>query len=82
MDSYYFTVFWDNSNGTDGDLSFDGSLSALAWYKSLKVPYKKLVITDRINGDRTLLDSTGTNNIDRYNLRHLFDLAGCMTGIE
>ena len=80
--TYYFTVFWDNSNGTDWDKSFNHSLEALNFYKKLQAPYKSLVITDRENGDRTLLDSAGTNNIDRYHLRYMFDLAGCMAGIE
>lgn len=80
--NYYFTVFWDNSDGTDWDESFDSSLAALACYKRVQAPYKSLVITDRENGDRTLLDSKGTNNIDRYHLRYMFNLAGCMAGIE
>ena len=80
--NYYFTVFWDNPDGTDWDESFDSSLAALNCYKRLKAPFKSLVITDPINGDRTLLTSTGDNNIDRYGLRYLFNLAGCMAGIE
>ena len=79
---YYFTVFWDNSNGTDWDESFSSPLTALARYKSCHGSYKSLVMTDKVNGDRTLLDSKGTNNIDRYHVRHLFNLAGCMEGIE
>ena len=79
---YYFTVFWDNSDGTDWDESFDSSLAALNRYKKVNAPYKKLVMTDRENGDRLILDSEGENNIDRYHIRYLFNLAGCMAGIE
>lgn len=79
---YYFTVFWDNTDGTDWDESFDHALAALNKYKKLHAPYKTLVITDRENGDRTLLTSKGENNIDRYGLRYMFNLAGCMAGIE
>lgn len=80
--SYYFTVFWDNSNGTDWDESFDSSLAALNFYKRCMAPYKELVITDREHGDRLLLNNKGENNIDRYHLRYMFNLAGCMAGIE
>ena len=78
----YFTVFWDNSDGTDWDKSFSSSLAALDCYKKVHAPYKKLVITDLENGDRVLLTSKGENNIDKYHLRYMFNLAGCMAGIE
>ena len=79
---YYFTVFWDNSDGTDWDKSFDYPLEALNFYKQLQAPYKDLVMTDLANGDRTLLTSKCENNIDKYGLRYMFNLAGCMAGIE
>ena len=79
---YYFTVFWDNSDGTDWDESFDSSLAALSFYKKCMAPYKTLVITDLEHGDRTLLTSDGVNNIDKYSLRYMFNLYGCMAGIE
>jgi len=81
-DDYTFTVFWDNSDGTDWDETFTAPLAALARYKRLRAPYKALVITDREHGDRTLLTSAGENNIDRYHLRYMFNLAGAMAGIE
>ena len=61
-----YSVLWDNSDGTDWDETYDNLRVALGRYNRLNAPYKKLVSTDAVNGDRTLLDSTGTNNLSKY----------------
>ena len=71
----YYTVFWDNSNGTDDDFTTIWPLEAFGKYHTLKAPYKRLVMTDREHGDRTLLSSRGEDNMDKYHVRYLFILA-------
>ena len=63
-----FTVFYDNSNGIDWDETFDSLRRAIRFYNDLpaSVPYKSLVMTDYEHGDRTLLNSKGTNNLSKY----------------
>ena len=70
--NYYYTVFWDNSNGTDWDESFSRLSDAMRKYNALpaSVPFKSLVMTDKVHGDRTVLNSKGENNLSK------FDLAG------
>lgn len=76
-----YTVFWDNSNGTDWDETFDNALAALACYKRLKGhPYRELVMTDG-DGDHLILNSNGENNIDKLHIRYLFNLAGALDEI-
>lgn len=72
----YFTVFFDTDNGFDWDESFSSLLPAWRYYHSLRsVPFKKLVMTDSENGDRTVLSSKGVDNVDRYGLRCYVNLA-------
>ena len=73
--NYTYTVFWDTRSGYDLDESYTSPLPAFRRYLRLDAPYKKIVVTDRVNGDRTLLTSSGTDNLDRYGLRYLLDWA-------
>lgn len=63
-----YSVLWDNSNGIDWDETFDNLRVAYDFYKKLpaSVPYKKLVSTDPVNGDRMLVNSKGENNLSKY----------------
>ena len=70
-----YAVNWDNSNGTDCDKVFGKYDLVLAYhyYQGLPdtVPYKNLTVDVAGEGTLTVLSSTGTDNIDRYGLRHL-----------
>lgn len=64
-----FTVFYDTSRGYDWDETYDTFIQAYHRYCCLDAPYKSLVMTDRIHGDRTVTDSAGTDNIYALGLR-------------
>ena len=61
-----YTVFYDTSAGYDWDETFDNLRVAYNRYKAVKAPYKSLVETDCIHGDRLLIDSAGDNNLAKY----------------
>lgn len=64
----YYTVSW-GSNWSDTIWP----LEAFGKYHKLNAPDKKLVMHDD-HGDRTLLSSRGEDNLDKYHVRHLFNL--------
>ena len=71
MGKAFFTVFYDTPHGYDWDESFDILVRAYRFYMKVDAPFKKLVMTDREHGDRTILSSKGEDNIDALGLRHL-----------
>lgn len=73
-----YTVFWDTPRGYDWDETYDTFIQAYHRYCCLEAPYKSIVMTDRVHGDRTVIDSAGTDNLTTMMMQgdidHVYDL--------